>query len=117
MASEPLAPRRGRPPGALVRIERRNDLNRHGNPHERLRLHLGRGLWTAIGSPARVTIQRAGGSIAIAAGDEYAVVAGGSIPRVTCDGSASLLEAFPAGRYTATVAGGTIHFTMRGRQP
>ena len=95
----------GRQPATFLRVERTED---RATGQERLRLHIGRGLWYAIDSPKRITIQRLGGELRIAAGDEYAVIAGTGMPRVTCDGSRDLLADIADGRYDAVVRGRQI---------
>jgi len=76
----------------------------------RLRLYVGRALWYAIGSPARMDAQRVGGRLELRAtsGDAgLAFQAGKGMPRAFCDGWADVLGLEPA-RYTAEVIGGAI---------
>jgi len=80
----------------------------------RLRLYVGRALWYAIGSPARMDAQRVGGRLELraAAGDAgLAFQAGKGMPRAFCDGWADVLRLEP-GRYAAEVVGGAIVVTI-----
>jgi len=97
----------GRAPSAFVRMAV-EPWGRDGRP--RLRLYVGRALWYAIGSPARMDAQRVGGRIELRAtsGDAgLAFQAGKGMPRAFCDGWADVLRLEP-GRYAAEVVGGAI---------
>ena len=77
---------------------------------ERLHMYVGRGLWYAIGSPARLDLQRVGGQLVLrpASGDAgLAFQAGKGIPRAFVDGWADLLG-MDDGRYEGRVDGGAI---------
>lgn len=109
-AAERAAPRQvragpGRAPADFVRIAWEP---RGGREH--LRVYVGRALWYALGSPARLDVQRLGGRIEIrsTAGDAgYAVTAGSGMPRFYAAGSQDLLGDL-TGRYRAEVRGGAI---------
>jgi hypothetical protein len=92
----------GRTPATFVRVERAAEGRER---RERLRLYIGRALWYAIGSPARIDVQRLGGEVRIGPGDEYAIVSGNGIPRCIADGSADLLRDLDDGRHPAEVRG------------
>lgn len=77
---------------------------------DRLRLYIGRGLWYEIGSPARIDIQRVGGTLrlSLASGDHgYALMVGQGMPRAFVDGAADVLR-LESGRYDAAVEAGAI---------
>ena len=96
----------GRTPSRFVRIE--TETTRGDTP--RLRLYIGRGLWYEIGSPARIDVQRVGGSVWLrpARGDAgYAVTAGSGMPRCYVDGARDLLR-LDDGKYSAEVRDGAI---------
>lgn len=97
----------GRAPAMFVRLSW-EPWGREGR--ERPRLYVGRGLWYAIGSPARMDLQRVGGRLELrpAPGDAgLAFTAGKGMPRAFVDGWADILRLDP-GRYAAEVAGGAI---------
>ena len=97
----------GRAPSAFVRVAH-EPWGRDGRP--RLRLYVGRALWYAIGSPARMDLQHIAGRIELraASGDAgMAFLAGKGMPRAFVDGWADVLRLEP-GRYAAEVVGGAI---------
>lgn len=111
-AAERVTPRAphagpGRAPSMFVRIA----LEPHGKDgRERLRIYIGRGLWYAIGSPARIDIQRTAGLLVLrpAQGDAgYALAVGSGMPRAFVDGAADVLRLEP-GRYSAVMRGGAL---------
>lgn len=108
-AYQRLAPRDrragpGDKPGEFVRIERKED--RRGS--ERLTIYVGRALWYAAGSPARLDIQRLHGALWLipAEGDHgYSVgVRPGLMPRIRCDGSRDLVDDLEDGRHEASAS-------------
>lgn len=111
-AAERATPRKrhagpGRAPSAFVRVAH-EPWGRDGRP--RLRLYVGRALWYAIGSPARMDLQHIAGRIELraASGDAgMAFLAGKGMPRAFVDGWADVLRLEP-GRYAAEVVGGAI---------
>lgn len=97
----------GRAPSLFVRVCH-EPMGRNGAT--RLRLYVGRGLWYALGSPARMDLQRVGGILTLrpASADQgMAFAAGKGMPRAFADGWADVLR-LEDGRYAATVAGGAI---------
>lgn len=92
----------GRPPGELVRIERRDS---------RLVIYIGRQVFYALGQPERLDVQTHGSTIALVVtyGDRgFAVSAqGNSIPRIRCS-SASDIVALDDGWYEVEVQDGRI---------
>ena len=97
----------GRAPAAFIRLAH-EPWGKEGR--DRLHMYVGRGLWYAIGSPARLDLQRVGGQLVLrpAAGDTgLAFHAGKGIPRAFVDGWADLLR-LEDGRYEGRVEGGAI---------
>lgn len=102
----------GRAPASFVRIERVTPPPRKGHSQDRdveagirhrtsiesrVRLYIGRALWYALGSPARIALTRQDGQlrITVARGDEthnYAVVSGSGMPRIWIDGARGLVK-------------------------
>ena len=110
-AAERATPRSGRAgpgrrPARFIRIEREERAGR-----ERLIVHIGRGLYYDLGSPARLDLQRLAGRIELrpATGDVgYALNVSKGMPRFYADGARELLEDLRGGRYVAEVQGGAI---------
>ena len=97
----------GRAPSNFVRLAH-EPWGKEGR--DRLHMYVGRGLWYAIGSPARLDLQRVGGHLILrpASGDAgLAFHAGKGIPRAFVDGWADLLR-LEDGRYEGRVEGGAI---------
>ena len=97
----------GRAPAAFIRLAH-EPWGKEGR--DRLHMYVGRGLWYAIGSPARLDLQRVGGHLILrpASGDAgLAFQAGKGIPRAFVDGWADLLG-LDDGRYEGRVEGGAI---------
>jgi len=95
----------GRAPSSFVRLA----LEPWGARH-RLRLYIGRALYYALGSPARLDLQRIGAGMELrpASGDQgIAFTAGKGMPRAFVDGWADVLG-MESGRYAAEVRGGAI---------
>lgn len=77
---------------------------------DRRGLYGGRALWYAVGSPARLDLERLGDRLTLrpATGDRgLAFAAGKGMPRAFVDGWADVLR-LDDGRYQATVEGGAI---------
>jgi hypothetical protein len=97
----------GRPAGFYVRI------NQEQEPRTgalRLRLSIGRQIWSEIGAPARVDVQRTGGEIWVvpakgAAG--YELATGIGLPSCVLSPTGPLAQLAP-GRYAATLRAGAI---------
>lgn len=94
---------RGRDPEDIVRIEDQGGTRSW-------RLFLGRGLWRAIGSPARIELRRSGGALHVAPvveaeGDVgYAVSTGANtIPRVSIGRGPAEELRLVVGKYAAAV--------------
>lgn len=90
----------GATPGDFVRIERR---------WGKVRVHIGRALWYALGQPDRMDIQQSDATLLliVAHGDSgFKCAVSNGAPYLTCMGAEPLLP--PDGRYTAAVEGPRI---------
>lgn len=90
---------RGRKPGDFIRIQ---------HDAEMLRIYIGRALYYALGTPARLDVQRIGGRVQLittSAPHGYAVVVPTTgMPRIKCDAARDLVR-LEDGRYQADVRG------------
>lgn len=128
--AERLAPKdrrgQGRKPSRFVRIERvvrpmpagrseDRDIERstaiRARQHPKLCVHVGRELYYALGSPARLAVAVERGVLRMrpAGADEgFALIVGSGMPKMWCSGIRGALAPFPDGRYSATIADGAI---------
>lgn len=87
----------GREPGDFITIDRDDN---------RLKIHIGKALYRAVGSPRRFDLQRVGRQLMLVAvyyGDEGFAVSGGvmSAPKIACKQADDIVR-LDAGRYAAT---------------
>ena len=87
----------GREPGDFITIDRDDN---------RLKIHIGKALYRAVGTPKRFDIQRVGTQlmlIAVYTGDNGFAVSGGveTAPKIACKKSDDIVR-LDAGRYAAT---------------
>lgn len=105
-------PAQQRTTGFYVRINHEQD---PATGAVRLRLSLGRAIWSEIGGPERIDVQRAGANIWIApatGGGGHRLSTAGSLPSCTMD-RAGPLEHLAPGRYAASLHLGAIMIGAR----